>query len=97
MIYLYLLVIAIIIFLFEIATKSIILIDSRKIKNDYLFEVWHKDGIFLSFLFNTKNIVKYRGHGTVWHEYPSGDRCGTDLEYALSEWWQAAEWGDEKE
>lgn len=38
----------------------------------------------------------YRGHCTVWHEYPSGLRASTLMEVDLSDIWQQQMWLDEE-
>jgi hypothetical protein len=34
----------------------------------------------------------YRGSGTVWHHYPSGERCSTGVESMLANVWVLLEW-----
>lgn len=39
-----------------------------------------------------RNGKVYRGSVTVWHEYPSGKRCGHLQESELTEVWKQAVW-----
>jgi hypothetical protein len=39
--------------------------------------------------------ARYRGSCTVWHAYPDGKRCTTEMELLLSDVWKREQWRDE--
>ena len=59
-------------------------IDMRHLHgDDYMAYVTWSDG----------RVRHFRGSCTVWHEFPSGRRAGTGLEYLLAQAVAAAKWG----
>ncbi len=49
------------------------------------------------YLLELEDGNSYRGSCTVWHHFPSGQRCSIWLEGYLSEVWNRIEWGLDKE
>ncbi len=53
--------------------------------------------IIKSIFGKNKNIKQeFIGDCTVWHEYPSGKRCGTFLESWLCDIWKKEQWEERR-
>ena len=63
---------------------------------DLLVTVTHRYRRFWLFGRVVVEKAQYRGNCTVWHEYPSGKRCGTLTECWLSDVWEKHQWTKEQ-
>ena len=63
---------------------------------EYIISLFRNPGIFDKYIMGVDaSLIKVRGDCTVWHYFPSGERCPTSLECWLVELWQRAKWREQ--